>query len=151
MPPDPICDTNKAPSTQTTHPIRRKTADAHTLPAFGSPVYDAWSKGRVVLCGDAATAFLPTAGVGASNAMRAAASLADEISRANAHSVPLALEPFEKRARKVIEQNQQDSRNVARLMFVKNSVLSWTRNVLLSIYPVERIIGDIIKSMKTPF
>jgi 2-polyprenyl-6-methoxyphenol hydroxylase-like FAD-dependent oxidoreductase len=43
-----------------------------------------WYKGCVVLCGDASAAFLPTAGVGASNALRSAAALADELSRADA-------------------------------------------------------------------
>ena len=41
-----------------------------------------WVNGRVALCGDSAVGFMPTAGVGASYAMRAAAGLADELSRA---------------------------------------------------------------------
>ncbi len=61
-----------------------------------------WFDGRVALCGDAAVAFLPTAGVGASNALRAASALADELSRAEASSIPLALELYEKRCRGVI-------------------------------------------------
>jgi 2-polyprenyl-6-methoxyphenol hydroxylase-like FAD-dependent oxidoreductase len=51
-------------------------------------------KGRVVLCGDAGTAFLPTAGVRASAALRSAAALADELSRADARLVPLALHHY---------------------------------------------------------
>ena len=58
-----------------------------------------WTKGRVVLLGDAAAAFLPTAGIGASMAMESAAVLADELSRAGAHDIPLALSFFEKRRR----------------------------------------------------
>jgi hypothetical protein len=42
----------------------------------------------------AATGFLPAAGVGASNTMRAAAGLADELSRADAVTVSLALELY---------------------------------------------------------
>ena len=42
-----------------------------------------WSRGRTVLLGDAAAAFLPTADVGASAAMDAAAPLSDELSRAS--------------------------------------------------------------------
>jgi 2-polyprenyl-6-methoxyphenol hydroxylase-like FAD-dependent oxidoreductase len=42
-----------------------------------------WVKGRVLLCGDAAVGFMPTAGAGANTAMRSAASLADELSRIN--------------------------------------------------------------------
>ena len=41
-----------------------------------------WFDHRVALRGDAAVVFVPTAGVGASVAMRATAGLADELSRA---------------------------------------------------------------------
>ena len=49
-----------------------------------------WIRGRVVLLGDAAAAFLPTAGTGVSMAMESAAVLADELSRTNARFVELA-------------------------------------------------------------
>jgi len=110
-----------------------------------------WSRGRVVLCGDAAVGFLPTAGVGASNAMRGAAGLADELSRVGPETVPLALELFEKRCRKVIEDNQQDSRSVAKYMFVDSGPAAWGRDQLLKIYPAEKVVQQIIASMKTPF
>ena len=80
-----------------------------------------WMDRRVVLCGDAAVRFMPTAGVGASNAMRAAAGLADELSRANGASVPLALELYEKRCRRVIERSQTDSRRLARVRVITRS------------------------------
>jgi 2-polyprenyl-6-methoxyphenol hydroxylase-like FAD-dependent oxidoreductase len=60
---------------------------------------DRWVDRRVALCGDSAVGFMPTAGVGASCAMRAAAGLADELSRADAASVPLALSYTQKRCR----------------------------------------------------
>ena len=110
-----------------------------------------WIRGRVALCGDAATGFLPTAGVGASNALRGAAALADELSRADAASVPLALELYEKRARKVIEGNQHDSRNAAKYMFVDSKAAAWGRDRLVSVYPANRVIGQIVDSMKSPF
>ncbi|MDZ7732565.1 MAG: NAD(P)/FAD-dependent oxidoreductase [Acidimicrobiia bacterium] len=112
---------------------------------------DEWSRGRVVLCGDAGVAFLPTAGVGASNALRSAAALADELSRADASTVPLALELYEKRCRKVVEGNQHDSRTVARYMFVESSTLSWGRDRILKHYPATRVIDQIIDSMHQPF
>lgn len=43
-----------------------------------------WVRGRIVLVGDAAAAFLPTAGIGASMALESAAVLADELSRTDA-------------------------------------------------------------------
>ena len=110
-----------------------------------------WFDGRVALCGDAAVAFLPTAGVGASNALRGAAALADELSRADASSIPLALELYEKRCRSVIERNQTASRRLARLMFVRNRPLGWVRDQLARRYKPERVLKQIIDSMHEPF
>lgn len=56
--------------------------------------------------------------------MRAAAGLADELSRADAAAVPLALELYEKRCRSVVERSQTDSRRLARVMFVRNPRLA---------------------------
>ena len=110
-----------------------------------------WCKGRVALCGDSAAAFLPTAGIGASCAMRAAAGLADELSRADAATVPLALELYEKRCRRVIERNQADSRRLARVMFVRHQSLARARDQLARHYPAERALGQIISSVRQPF
>jgi|FLOH01.1.fsa_nt_gi FAD-dependent urate hydroxylase len=112
---------------------------------------DEWVRGRVTLVGDAAVGFLPTAGVGASNAMRGAAALADELSRAGRATIPLALRLYEKRARKIIEGNQQDSRSVAKYMFVDGRATAWGRDQLMKHYPAERIVKQIVKSMETPF
>lgn len=54
-----------------------------------------WHGGRVVLVGDTAAAVLPTAGLGASLAMESAAVLSDELSRADAGHVPVALRLYE--------------------------------------------------------
>ncbi len=110
-----------------------------------------WVDRRVALCGDAAAGFLPTAGVGASNAMRAAAGLADELSRADASSVPLALELYEKRCRQVVERNQTDSRRLARVMFVRRPALARARDHLARHYPAERVLRQIIDSVYQPF
>jgi 2-polyprenyl-6-methoxyphenol hydroxylase-like FAD-dependent oxidoreductase len=110
-----------------------------------------WSSGRVVLCGDAATAFLPTAGIGASIALRAASALADELSRADAASIPLALELYEKRCRSTAERNQTGSRRLARLMFMKSNVLGSVRDIAARRYPAARVLGDIIDSVHHPF
>ena len=112
-----------------------------------SPV---WSKGRVVLLGDAATAFLPTAGVGASNAMESAAVLADELLRVEAHTVERALRLFEKRHRQRVQTAQQESRNLAKVMFVSSSPLAWARDELMKHYPVEQFVSGIMKSLDEP-
>ncbi len=110
-----------------------------------------WVDRRVVLCGDAAVGFMPTAGVGASNAMRAAAGLADELSRANGASVPLALELYEKRCRSVIERSQTDSRRLARVMFVRPPRLAWARDQLASRFPAQWALSEIVDSAHQPF
>lgn len=112
---------------------------------------DRWINRRVALCGDAAVGFMPTAGVGASYAIRTAAGLADELSKADAASVPLALELYEKRCRNVIERSQTDSRRLARVMFVRRPRLARARDELASRYPASRALGEIIGSAHQPF
>jgi FAD-dependent urate hydroxylase len=110
-----------------------------------------WVEGRVALCGDAAAGFLPTAGIGASSAMRAAAGLADELSRADAATVPLAFELYEKRCRRIIERHQADSRRLARVMFVRHPLLARARDQLVRRYPARRALSQIIDSVHQPF
>lgn len=110
-----------------------------------------WVEGRVALCGDAGVGFLPTAGVGASNAMRCAAGLADELSRAGPDGVPLALELYEKRFRKITEANQAESRRLARFMLMTNGPGTWVRDRMAMHYPAERMLGHIIASSRRPF
>jgi 2-polyprenyl-6-methoxyphenol hydroxylase-like FAD-dependent oxidoreductase len=110
-----------------------------------------WSKGRILLLGDAAVGFMPTAGAGANTAMRTAGSLADELSRVNGEIVPLALEMYEKRCREIVEDNQKDSRTLARYVFVDNRAVVWGRDKAMKHYPMQRVVGDIIDAMHTPF
>jgi FAD-dependent urate hydroxylase len=110
-----------------------------------------WVKGRVALCGDAAVGFMPTAGVGASYAMRAAAGLADELSRFDRTTAPLGLALYERRCRTVIERGQTDSRRLARAMFVRPSKLARARDELVRFYPASWALGEIIRSANHPF
>lgn len=109
-----------------------------------------WSKGRVVLLGDAATAFLPTAGVGASNAMESAAVLADELLRVEAKTVDRALRLYELRHRKRVEAAQTESRNLAKVMLVSSTPLAWARDELMKHYPVDKFVAGIMKSLEQP-
>lgn len=141
----PLCEADPA--------IARSVAAAERT--FSWPMTDVrsktWRHGRVALCGDAAAAFLPTAGIGASCAMRAASTLADELSRASAAEVPLALEHYEQRARPVIEGNQKDSRGLARYMFMKSRLAIAVRDAVLRVYPARWAMRQIIKSMRVGF
>lgn len=110
-----------------------------------------WRRGRLVLCGDAAVSFLPTAGVGASNALRGAAALAYELSLADPRSVPVALERFERRCRPLVERNQRDSRMLARAMFLSNGRFTALRDRAFSHVPASVMLRNITRSMRAPF
>ncbi|MDW5318184.1 NAD(P)/FAD-dependent oxidoreductase [Rhizobium sp. PL01] len=107
-----------------------------------------WSRGRVVLLGDAAAAFLPTAGVGASMAMDSAAALADELSRADATHMTYALRLYERRQRRRVELAQTNSRWLAKVMFVDNPVLAWLRDRVIRFYTIKMMIKDISRVME---
>lgn len=109
-----------------------------------------WRKGRIVLLGDAAAGFLPTAGIGASMAMESAAALNDELSRTNAAFVKQALTLYEKRHRQRVELAQDSSRQLGRMMFVKSSPLACLRNQLLRFYSLERLVSSIANLMEEP-
>ncbi len=135
--------------------VVRQALDDASAELYAWPMFDIrapkWFAGRVVLCGDSSTAFLPTAGVGASNALRSAAALADELSRAAAATVPRALDLYVKRCQQVIRGNQDDSRTAARLAFIESHALGWGRDQLVKHYPADRIVKQIIESMRQPF
>ncbi len=79
-----------------------------------------WRRGRVVLLGDAACAFLPTAGIGASLAMESASVLAEELSRSDAAHVRDALAFYEARRRPRVEAAQDASRKLAKTKYPRH-------------------------------
>jgi 2-polyprenyl-6-methoxyphenol hydroxylase-like FAD-dependent oxidoreductase len=109
-----------------------------------------WTAGRATLVGDAATAFLPTAGIGASMALESAAALADELSRADAASVPEALALYERRRRARTERAQTLSRRLARLTFVKSRPIAAVRDALLRRASVETLVGPLLRDLRRP-
>jgi len=109
-----------------------------------------WVKGRSVLLGDAACAFLPTAGIGASMAMESASVLAEELSRVNARDIPQALAFFEKRRRHRVEAAQADSRKLSKLMFMRNPIAAWARNQAMRYMSLESMAKDIVKMLDEP-
>jgi len=109
-----------------------------------------WRQGRVVLLGDAAAAFLPTAGIGASMAMESAAVLADELGRTDAARLEHALALYEQRRRQRVERVQDDSRHLARAMFMSSGTLAHLRDVATKFYSLEQLAGSIAKSFDEP-
>jgi FAD-dependent urate hydroxylase len=104
----------------------------------------------VVLCGDSGIAFLPTAGIGASTAMRSAAALAEELSRADARLVPLALDHYVRRISDTAEKNQSDSRKLAKVMFVENKLAGWGRDEIVKHMPASSSTKQIVEAMQRP-
>jgi 2-polyprenyl-6-methoxyphenol hydroxylase-like FAD-dependent oxidoreductase len=86
-----------------------------------------WRRGRVVLLGDAACAFLPTAGIGASLAMESASVLAEELSRSDAAHVASALAFYEARRRPRLESAQDASRKIAKAIYPRLTLFSRPR------------------------
>jgi 2-polyprenyl-6-methoxyphenol hydroxylase-like FAD-dependent oxidoreductase len=136
-------------------PVQRALQHLEDGKVFAWPMVDQrapeWVVGRVALLGDAATGFLPTAGVGASNAIKSAGVLGDELSRCDTATIPLALSLWEKRVRHKVEANQAASRTLAKMMFVNQHPLAVLRDALLKHYPVEKIAEDILKSHTEPW
>lgn len=109
-----------------------------------------WHQGRVVLLGDSATAFLPTAGIGASMAMGSAAVLNDELSRVDAKWIPRALHLFEKRRKASVESAQSNSRQLAKLMFANSAFKAALRNCLTKMLSTKALIKSIVKDFDKP-
>jgi FAD-dependent urate hydroxylase len=89
--------------------------------------------------------------VGASNALRAASALADELSRADAGLIPTALDLYVKRCLKIVWGNRDDSRLAARYMFVESRLVGWGRDEIIKHYPAHRMLSQIAESMHQPF
>lgn len=111
---------------------------------------DHWHNGRVVLVGDAGSALLPTAGVGASMAMESAAVLADELSRADATSAPHAGQLYERRRRKRVDHVQAESRKLAKMMFIENTPLALGRDQLMKFYSQDQFVKSFLKTYDEP-
>lgn len=109
---------------------------------------ETWHKSNVVLLGDAATGFLPTAGVGASMAMDSAAALVDELSRADRDHLNYSLNLYSKRQKERVEKAQDDSRSLGKTMLIDSTIKSKIRNAMLPFYSLEQMLSDLVKVME---
>lgn len=107
-----------------------------------------WRKGNVILLGDAACGFLPTAGVGASMAMDSASALVDELSRTDREHIQYGLKLYVKRQKNRVEKAQDDSRNLGKLMFVKSNVLASMRDFSVRFYSIKQLAKNISKTLE---
>ncbi len=106
-----------------------------------------WHKRNVILLGDAATGFIPTAGVGASMAMDSAATLADEISRMDKSHIEYGLNIYVHRQKNRAEKAQSDSRNMGKLMFINSKIKASIRDRFIPFYSLKRMLADLGKVM----
>lgn len=134
--------------------VDERTDRALTAIATGDDLYfwkltDArsadWSVGRVGLLGDAAAGFLPTAGIGAAMAMESAAHLARLITEVDRAGVPLVLERYEREQRPRVLAAQDNSRQLARLLFRRGAVAAAVRDAATRFLPLSLALGPIRK------
>lgn len=83
--------------------------------------------------------------------MRAAAGLADELSRTDAAAVPLAFERYEKRCRGCAERAQTESWRLARAVFVRHAVTAGLRDKVVRRYPAKLALRAIIRGAHQHF
>jgi 2-polyprenyl-6-methoxyphenol hydroxylase-like FAD-dependent oxidoreductase len=106
---------------------------------------DTWAVGRVALLGDAASGFLPTAGIGAGMAMESAAVLAPHLLDAGPADVGEALLAYERAQRPRVEAAQDSSRQLAKLMFRRSQALAVIRDLAVRLVPLATVLGPIRK------
>jgi salicylate hydroxylase len=104
-----------------------------------------WAVGRAALVGDAAAGFLPTAGIGAGMAMESATVLAHHLRDVSRDGVAEALRAYERAQRPRVEAAQDNSRQLAKLMFRQSSFLAVIRDLAVRLLPLGTAIRPIRK------
>ena len=119
-----------------------KDPDAYywSLTDCRSPV---WTTGHTVLLGDAAAGFLPTAGIGAGMAMESAWLLSRMLQDADRTTLSAVLDAYERTERPRVETAQDNSRQLARLMFRRSRTLAWIRELAVRVISVDRALRPI--------
>ncbi|HIW60817.1 MAG TPA: FAD-dependent monooxygenase [Candidatus Stackebrandtia excrementipullorum] len=112
-------------ATRTEHALKRIVDNDEK---YYWPLFDRrstrWAHQRVVLLGDAAAGFLPTAGIGACMAIESAEVLARHLRYATGNDLLRNLAEYERRQRPRVEAAQNNARSLARLMF-NSSLERW--------------------------
>lgn len=119
------------------------TADSPYHWSFTDVWCSTWTNECVVLLGDAAAGFLPTAGVGAAMAMDSAEALARNLAGTQPSGVTAALQDFERQQQPRVEAAHHNSRQLARLMFVRSRIVATVRDAVLRHVPMQMALGQI--------
>lgn len=109
-----------------------------------------WVCGRVVLLGDAAAGFMPTAGIGAGMAMESAWVLTRILRHAQRDTLAPLLAAYERTQRPRVAAAQETSRRLAGLMFRQNTVLARLRDLATKMISVDRAIRPILRLLQSP-
>lgn len=109
-----------------------------------------WATDRIVLLGDAAAGFLPTAGIGAGMAMESAWVLAGVLRQATPTQVPTLLRAYEKAQRPRVESAQSNSRGLAYAMFSRSTALAVIREVAMRLISVKVALRPIQQLLASP-
>ncbi|KAL6241350.1 hypothetical protein RBB50_011823 [Rhinocladiella similis] len=106
-----------------------------------------WSKGRVLLMGDAAHCLTLISGQGAGMALASAEILAGALQSTS--DVLEALRIHEAKLRPSIERLQQRSKDMAGWYIPKGTVAYWIRNWMFKLMPYSWLVSYHVKSLKT--
>ncbi|MFN3004643.1 FAD-dependent oxidoreductase [Mycolicibacterium wolinskyi] len=108
-----------------------------------------WTTRRTVLLGDAAAGFLPTAGIGAGMAMESAWVLCRMLNNIDGHRLADVLGAYERTQRPRVQAAQDNSRQLARLMFKHSRGLAVLRELAMRIVsvdialkPIRRLVAE---------
>ncbi|KAF5532068.1 FAD binding domain-containing protein [Fusarium napiforme] len=105
-----------------------------------------WSKGRVLLMGDAAHCLTLMSGQGAGMAITSAGILGKEIMASG--SLSEALENHERKQRPRVERLQRRSAELAAWYIPKSTFWYWLRNMMLKLMPYSWIIAWFVNGLK---
>lgn len=104
---------------------------------------DHWTRGRVVLIGDAVHAIPPTARMGASMAMESAAVLAEELCRTDSKFLVACLQQYASRRRARLDRIQAQSRRLARVRFAGSGLIARIRDQAIRIMVDEPLLDAV--------
>lgn len=107
-----------------------------------------WTTAHTVLLGDAASGFLPTAGVGAGMAMESAWVLSRMLRHIERVGLGELLRVYERGQRPRVEAAQDNSRQLATLMFHRSRVLAFVRELAMRVMSVERALRPIQRLLR---
>lgn len=102
-----------------------------------------WAFDKAILLGDAAVGFLPTAGIGAGMAMESAWVLTRLLQKADKKNLNLLLQAFESAQKSRVQSAQDNSRQLAKMMFNQSTILANLRDLAMRFVGVQTVLKPI--------